>query len=71
MMYGNRDFDAGMYGEKGYEEVRVRFSGGLSVSVRGPVTERIYRFTYESPEQIVDARDVASIVKTGLFRQVL
>ena len=57
--------------EQRVSAVSVCSSGVLPVSVRGPVTEKIYRFTPESPVQKVDVRDAVSIVKTGLFRQVL
>jgi hypothetical protein len=70
-MCGEKEFDAESGGIEPHTEVPVRFCGGLAVSVSGPATERIYRFSYENPVQAVDARDAVSIVKTGLFRQVL
>lgn len=71
-MLCSQEFDPEMSnGEEPHREVGVRFYGTPAVSVRGPITERIYRFTYENPIQTVDVRDAISIVKLGLFRQVL
>lgn len=70
-MSGGRELDTELSGAGPHQDVPVRFCGGPAVSVCGPVTERIYRFSHENPVQTIDARDAASIVKTGLFRQVL
>ena len=47
---------------------RVRYLGRAQVSVRGAATARLYQFDRKNTTQAVDARDVASIVRTGLFR---
>lgn len=52
------------------ELVRLRFQGVAPVSVRGPVTEMLYRFSQQCPVQTVDARDALPILSTRLFRRV-
>jgi hypothetical protein len=56
--------------EGGAEQVNLRFDGIAPVSVRGPVTERLYQFSRQNPVQAVDARDATPILKTGLLRKV-
>ena len=52
------------------EQVRLRFQGVAPVSVRGPVTDVLYRFSQQCPVQAVDARDALPILSTRLFRRV-
>lgn len=47
---------------------RVRYLGRTPVSVRGAATARLYQFDSKNTTQVVDSRDVVSIVRTGLFR---
>jgi hypothetical protein len=52
------------------ERVELRFEGIAPVSVRGPVTDVLYRFSEQCPVQAVDARDAQPILSTRLFRRV-
>lgn len=57
----------------GAEEDRtmnLMYCGFASVSVRGPATGQLYRFSKKTPVQKVDARDARSILKTRLFRRI-
>jgi hypothetical protein len=48
----------------------LMYYGYASVSVRGPVSGRLYQFSRQQPVQAVDARDALSILKTRLFRRI-
>jgi len=48
--------------------MRIRYDGGRSVLVRGPVTGRQYRFSGTERLQLVDPRDAVAIVRNPLFR---
>jgi hypothetical protein len=48
--------------------VRVRYSGGRPVIVKGPVTGASYRFSGVAPLQFVDPRDAVAITRDGPFR---
>jgi len=48
----------------------LMYYGYASVSVRGPVSGRLYQFSRQQPVQAVDARDAVSILKTRLFRRI-
>lgn len=48
--------------------MQVRYSGGRSVRVRGPVTGAEYRFSGVERLQLVDPRDAIAIVRSPLFR---
>lgn len=48
----------------------LMYYGYAQVSVRGPVTGRLYQFSRQQPVQAVDSRDAVSILKTRLFRQI-
>jgi hypothetical protein len=52
------------------ELLRLRFQGVAPVSVHGPVTDVLYRFSQQCPVQAVDARDAQPILSTRLFRRV-
>ncbi|WHZ10722.1 MAG: hypothetical protein OJF60_001161 [Burkholderiaceae bacterium] len=47
----------------------VRYLGAAPIVVRGAVTGRAYSFAAGRPIQPVDARDVAGLLKKGLFRR--
>lgn len=47
--------------------VDLRFTQRSAVLVRGPVTGRHYQFNGTAHAQRVDARDAASLVKSGYF----
>ena len=55
-------------GSANQTSVNFLYYGYSPVSVRGPVTGRLYRFSRLEPVQTVDTRDAASILKTMLFR---
>jgi len=48
--------------------MRIRYEGGRSIVVKGPVTGRLYRFSGTERLQLVDPRDAVAIVRTPLFR---
>ncbi len=48
--------------------VTVRYRGIEAVVVRGMATGRRYGFSGGSPVQMVDARDAAALLRSGLFR---
>lgn len=50
--------------------MHLMYYGVASVSVRGPATGQLYRFSRTSPVQAVDARDAGPILKTRLFRRI-
>lgn len=52
------------------KSMNLMYYGFASVSVRGPATGQLYRFSKISPVQSVDARDARSMLKTRLFRRV-
>jgi len=47
----------------------VRYLGAAPIVARGAVTGRAYRFAIGNPVQSVDARDVAGLLKKGIFRR--
>ncbi len=49
--------------------VWLRYTGGSSVRMRGPVTGREYVFSDRRLIQRIDAGDAAALVQTRLFRQ--
>lgn len=49
------------------DTVWLRYVGGSSIEVRGPITRRAYTFSPTRLVQRVDARDVAALVRTRLF----
>jgi hypothetical protein len=54
----------------GGKTMNLMYYGFASVSVRGPATGQLYRFSKTNPVQMVDARDARSILKTRLFRRI-
>lgn len=50
--------------------VRLHYMQASAILVRGPVTGRIYQFSAAQPDSNVDSRDVAALVRSGLFRQI-
>jgi hypothetical protein len=50
--------------------VRVRYTQGTSVRVRGPASGRVYEFSVASAVQSVESRDAEALVGTGFFRRV-
>ena len=40
-----------------------------AIRVRGPVTGRPYDFSEAQPAQVVECRDAATLMRTGLFRR--
>ena len=49
-------------------DVSVRYLGARPVRVRGAATGRAYHASPANPSLAIDARDVAALVRTGLFR---
>jgi hypothetical protein len=47
--------------------VRLRYIGGASALISGPVTNRTYRFSPLQPAQSVDVRDSIAMLRTRLF----
>ncbi len=45
----------------------MEFKGRPPYLVQGRTTREVYHFTLKEPEQWVDARDAAGLMKTGLF----
>ena len=52
----------------GTRTVTVRYRGTEAVIVQGTATGRRYGFSGGSPVQMVDARDAATLLRSGLFR---
>lgn len=52
----------------GIRNVAVRYRGIEAVVVRGTATGRSYGFSGGSPVQMVDVRDAAALLRSGLFR---
>ena len=48
--------------------LRVRYGGGRTVVIRGPVTRSEYRFSGLERLQLVDPRDAVAIGRNPLFR---
>ncbi|MEO7050762.1 MAG: hypothetical protein ABI128_03780 [Rhodanobacter sp.] len=47
----------------------VRYIGAAPIVVRGAASGRTYQFTAGRSVQPVDARDVAGLLKKGIFRR--
>lgn len=52
----------------GARTVTVRYRGTEAVVVQGTATGRRYGFSGGSPVQMVDIRDAAALLRSGLFR---
>jgi len=52
----------------GMRTVAVRYRGTEAVIVQGTATGRRYGFSGGSPMQMVDVRDAAALLRSGLFR---
>jgi hypothetical protein len=48
--------------------MRVRYSGGRPVLVKGPVTGQSYQFSGMDRVQLVDPRDAVAILRDPQFR---
>ena len=49
------------------QAVRLRYIGGASALISGPVTNRTYKFSPLQPAQSVDVRDSIAMLRTRLF----
>lgn len=49
--------------------VPVRYLGAAPIVVRGTVSGRAYRFAAGSSVQPIDSRDVAGLLRKGIFRR--
>jgi hypothetical protein len=49
------------------QAVRLRYIGGASALISGPVTNRTYKFSPLQPTQFVDVRDSIAMLRTRLF----
>lgn len=49
--------------------VVLRYLENSPILVRGPVSGRQYQFSGSHPDQVVDARDVESLLRTRFFRR--
>lgn len=49
--------------------VAIRYVGARAVRARGTATGRLYEFTRQGTIATVDTRDVAALLRTGLFVQ--
>jgi len=47
----------------------VRYTGAAPIVVRSAASGRTYQFSAGRPVQSVDARDVAGLLKKGIFRR--
>lgn len=47
----------------------VRYLGVVAVVMRGAISGNAYPFSPARPVRMVDARDVAGLVKRGIFRR--
>ena len=52
----------------GHHRMRVRYSGGRSVLIKGPVTGDDYHFSGTARVQLVDPRDAIVIARNPSFR---
>jgi hypothetical protein len=52
-----------------YSSVALRYTETSSILVLGPASGRRYQFSGSSPVQVIDARDVTALLRTGFFRQ--
>jgi hypothetical protein len=52
----------------GARSVTIRYLGTEVIVIRGTATGRRYGFSGGSPVQIVDMRDAATLLRSGLFR---
>lgn len=48
--------------------MRIRYTGGRSLTVIGPATGTVYRFSGLSRSLLVDPRDAIGIARSSLFR---
>jgi hypothetical protein len=48
--------------------IAVIFRGSGVLRVTGADTQQVYCFSELDPEQMIDAKDAATLLKTGLFR---
>jgi hypothetical protein len=48
--------------------MRVRYTGGRSIAIKGPVTGKDYRFSGIERLQLMDPRDAVRITKKRYFR---
>jgi hypothetical protein len=46
----------------------VRYAGGRPIAVKGPVTGLNYHFSGTNRVQLIDPRDIVTIVRNRLFR---
>ena len=46
----------------------VVFRGSGSYLVTGPQSHHVYHFSQQQPEQWIDAKDAAALLRTGLFQ---
>jgi hypothetical protein len=63
-------FDRNTNAELRAADQHLLYYGAERVSVRGPVTGRLYQFSRQQPLQTVDPRDAVSMLKTRLFRRI-
>ncbi len=56
--------------EGGEGHPHLLYYGSARITVRGPVSGRLYEFTRQQPRQTVDPRDAVSMLKTRLFRRI-
>jgi hypothetical protein len=63
-------FDRNTNAEFRAADQHLLYYGAERVSVRGPVTGRLYQFSRQQPLQTVDPRDAVSMLKTRLFRRI-
>lgn len=48
--------------------VPLAFLGSGAYLVSGPQSRRIYTFSSDEPEQLVEQQDARALIRTGLFR---
>lgn len=51
-------------------EAELTYVGGISLLLKGPVSRRVYALSPDTPRMRVDARDLSSLVASGMFEPV-
>jgi hypothetical protein len=51
--------------------VKLHYTGGAPVRVRGPQTGRTYEFSGAHPNGAVERRDAEGLMRIGLFRRAV
>ncbi len=55
--------------DAGSNQVMLHYLQTSSILVKGPISGRHYTFSLQTPNQLVNASDVESLLRTGFFRK--